>query len=66
MTLESGKRQQARPLLLPSMSGSGGAEIIIGPLDTARFWASRAVLEADGKRHIRRFVTCNMELDRAR
>jgi len=29
------------------MSGSGGAEIIIGPLDTARFWASRAVLEAD-------------------
>jgi hypothetical protein len=48
------------------MSGSGGAEIIIGPLDTARFWASRAVLEADGKRPIRRFVTCNMELDRAR
>jgi trehalose/maltose hydrolase-like predicted phosphorylase len=30
-----------------------GAEII---LDTARFWASRAVLEADGKRHIRHVI----------
>jgi trehalose/maltose hydrolase-like predicted phosphorylase len=30
-----------------------GAEIL---LDTARFWASRAVLEADGKRHIRHAI----------
>lgn len=30
-----------------------GAEII---LDTARFWASRALLEADGKRHIRHVI----------
>jgi trehalose/maltose hydrolase-like predicted phosphorylase len=30
-----------------------GAEIL---LDTARFWASRAVAEADGKRHIRHVI----------
>jgi trehalose/maltose hydrolase-like predicted phosphorylase len=30
-----------------------GAEIL---LDTARFWASRAVAEADGRRHIRRVI----------
>ena len=30
-----------------------GAEIV---LDTARFWASRAVAEADGKRHIRHVI----------
>src|SRR6516225_4250528 len=30
-----------------------GAEIL---LDTARFWVSRAVLEADGKRHIRHVI----------
>jgi trehalose/maltose hydrolase-like predicted phosphorylase len=30
-----------------------GAEIL---LDTARFWVSRAVLEADGKRHIRHAI----------
>jgi trehalose/maltose hydrolase-like predicted phosphorylase len=30
-----------------------GAEIVI---ETARFWASRAVAEADGKRHIRRVI----------
>ena len=30
-----------------------GAEIL---LDTARFWASRAVREADGKRHIRHVI----------
>jgi trehalose/maltose hydrolase-like predicted phosphorylase len=30
-----------------------GAEIL---LETARFWASRAVLEADGKRHIRHVI----------
>jgi trehalose/maltose hydrolase-like predicted phosphorylase len=30
-----------------------GAEIL---LDTARFWASRAVVEADGKRHIRHVI----------
>src|SRR6516162_3739999 len=30
-----------------------GAEIL---LDTARFWASRAVLEPDGKRHIRHAI----------
>jgi trehalose/maltose hydrolase-like predicted phosphorylase len=30
-----------------------GAEIL---LDTARFWASRAVAEADGKRHIRHII----------
>jgi trehalose/maltose hydrolase-like predicted phosphorylase len=30
-----------------------GAEIII---ETARFWASRAVLEADGKRHVRAVI----------
>jgi trehalose/maltose hydrolase-like predicted phosphorylase len=30
-----------------------GAEIL---LDTARFWASRAVTEADGKRHIRHVI----------
>src|SRR5262252_7181821 len=32
---------------------SAGAEIL---LDTARFWASRAVAEADGKRHIRHVI----------
>ncbi len=32
---------------------TAGAEII---LETARFWASRAVLEADGLRHIRRVI----------
>lgn len=32
---------------------SAGAEII---LETARFWASRAVLEPDGKRHIRHVI----------
>lgn len=32
---------------------SGGAEIL---LETARFWASRAVAEADGKRHIRHVI----------
>lgn len=32
---------------------SAGAEIL---LDTARFWASRAELEADGKRHIRHVI----------
>jgi trehalose/maltose hydrolase-like predicted phosphorylase len=31
----------------------GGAEIL---LETARFWASRAVAEADGKRHIRHVI----------
>jgi trehalose/maltose hydrolase-like predicted phosphorylase len=30
-----------------------GAEIL---LETARFWASRAVVEADGRRHIRRVI----------
>jgi trehalose/maltose hydrolase-like predicted phosphorylase len=30
-----------------------GAEIV---LDTARFWASKAVVEADGKRHIRHVI----------
>jgi trehalose/maltose hydrolase-like predicted phosphorylase len=30
-----------------------GAEIL---LDTARFWASRAVAEADGRRHIRHVI----------
>jgi trehalose/maltose hydrolase-like predicted phosphorylase len=32
---------------------SAGAEIV---LETARFWASRAVLEPDGKRHIRHVI----------
>jgi len=32
---------------------SAGAEIL---LETARFWASRAVAEADGKRHIRHVI----------
>src|SRR5262249_21778738 len=32
---------------------SAGAEIL---LETARFWASRAVPEADGKRHIRHVI----------
>jgi trehalose/maltose hydrolase-like predicted phosphorylase len=32
---------------------SAGAEIL---LDTARFWASRAVAEADGRRHIRHVI----------
>jgi trehalose/maltose hydrolase-like predicted phosphorylase len=32
---------------------TAGAEIM---LETARFWASRAVLEADGKRHIRHVI----------
>jgi trehalose/maltose hydrolase-like predicted phosphorylase len=32
---------------------SAGAEIL---LDTARFWASRAIMEADGKRHIRHVI----------
>jgi trehalose/maltose hydrolase-like predicted phosphorylase len=32
---------------------SAGAEIL---LETARFWASRATLEADGKRHIRHVI----------
>jgi trehalose/maltose hydrolase-like predicted phosphorylase len=32
---------------------SAGAEVL---LDTARFWASRAVAEADGKRHIRHVI----------
>lgn len=32
---------------------SAGAEILF---DTARFWASRAVAEADGKRHIRHVI----------
>ncbi|NEX92498.1 glycoside hydrolase family 65 protein [Caulobacter sp. 17J65-9] len=32
---------------------SAGAEIM---LETARFWASRAVLEADGKRHMRHVI----------
>jgi trehalose/maltose hydrolase-like predicted phosphorylase len=32
---------------------SAGAEIV---LETARFWASRAVREADGKRHIRHVI----------
>ena len=32
---------------------SSGAEIV---LDTARFWASRAVPEADGRRHIRHVI----------
>jgi trehalose/maltose hydrolase-like predicted phosphorylase len=32
---------------------SAGAEVL---LDTARFWASRAVVEADGKRHIRHVI----------
>jgi trehalose/maltose hydrolase-like predicted phosphorylase len=32
---------------------NAGAEIL---LDTARFWASRAVLEADGRRHIRHVI----------
>ena len=32
---------------------AAGAEIL---LETARFWASRAVMEADGKRHIRHVI----------
>jgi trehalose/maltose hydrolase-like predicted phosphorylase len=32
---------------------SAGAEIL---LDTARFWASRAVAEADGRRHVRHVI----------
>ena len=32
---------------------AAGAEIL---LETARFWASRAVVEADGKRHIRHVI----------
>ena len=34
-------------------SFAAGAEIL---LETARFWASRAVAEADGKRHIRHVI----------
>ena len=36
-----------------SSSFDAGAEIL---LETARFWASRAVAEADGKRHIRHVI----------
>ena len=36
-----------------SSSCDAGAEIL---LETARFWASRAVAEADGKRHIRHVI----------
>ena len=36
-----------------SSSCDAGAEIL---LETARFWASRAVPEADGRRHIRHVI----------
>ena len=39
-----------------------GAEIY---LDTARFWASRAVAEADGRRHIRHVIGPDEEEEHA-
>ncbi len=39
---------------------SAGAEIL---LETARFWASRAVAEADGRRHIRHVIGPDEDVD---
>jgi trehalose/maltose hydrolase-like predicted phosphorylase len=50
---DRGARSHRRRLADDDFFLRAGAEIV---LDTARFWASRAVAEADGKRHIRHVI----------